>query len=313
MSLDPGGRAVALYEYGGTEVSLWNVETGRREGPPIEVEKKIARVVVVPGDKAVAVIEEEGSLQIFDIASGQPMGPAATPPREGAYVDLRVVDGKFLVLLTGTNDRQQRIWQLLDGTANKPLGSFADPEYTLRAAELDPAGLRMLGAGMDGRAHVILMRGVGQELAEPVPHRGNHLPIFRPDGRQIATQFDRRTIVLRHAVPSVPGVRTLLATRGAHEAVLSPDGAVGAVRRSSNSIQLFDAASGAARGSAMLHADLLASFAFSRDAQRLATASADGTARVWSAVDGTAVTELVHDGPVNTVEFSPVHHLDLRR
>jgi WD40 repeat protein/energy-coupling factor transporter ATP-binding protein EcfA2 len=53
------------------------------------------------------------------------------------------------------------------------------------------------------------------------------------------------------------------------------------------------------------HRGAVRGVAFSRDGSRLATASADGTARVWDAASGTELNALRHEGEVWGVAFSP--------
>ncbi len=305
VAFDPAGRWIAIWDYDGAEVSVWDIDAGKRIGPPIKVNGRISRVVIFPGGKAIAVIADRTSLHVFNPETGEAAGPPASAGKDGTYEDLRIIDGKALVLLTGLNDRQQRIWQVVDGATQKPLGFFPDADYALRGGELDPTGFRMLAAGMDGRAHFVAMRGSGQRLAEPVPHRGSQPPLFAPNGRQIATQFDSRTIVLRHSAPSLPGGRTLLSTRGAQAAVLSPDGSRLLVRREKDELALFDATNGQPVGAAMKHDDLINSFGFSGNGQQIASTSLDGTARIWSAADGAPLTEPLQQGPyVNSAQFS---------
>ena len=54
----------------------------------------------------------------------------------------------------------------------------------------------------------------------------------------------------------------------------------------------------------LTHNDRVTAVAFSKDSQRIATASFDGTARVWSAVTGEEIATIHHDDWVTVVTFS---------
>lgn len=55
----------------------------------------------------------------------------------------------------------------------------------------------------------------------------------------------------------------------------------------------------------MKHNDSVVSITFSPDGNKIATASLDGTARLWNTSSGQELFKLAHDGPVNYVAFNP--------
>ncbi len=73
-----------------------------------------------------------------------------------------------------------------------------------------------------------------------------------------------------------------------------------------HSVQVVDAATGATRVTSVRHSKLVREIAFSPDGRHFATASFDGTARVWEAATGRpAGPPLQHENYVAAVAFSP--------
>src|SRR5204863_9319379 len=91
-----------------------------------------------------------------------------------------------------------------------------------------------------------------------------------------------------------------------YRGVFSPDGSTVAVA-GSRDVRLWDARSGAERAFRLTgHESVLRSVAYDRGGQRIVTAGADGTTRVWDARDGTMLALLRrHAGVVNGAAFLP--------
>src|SRR5262249_61832087 len=70
-------------------------------------------------------------------------------------------------------------------------------------------------------------------------------------------------------------------------------------------VTIWDVATGQVAGTLRGHTDKVRPAVFSPDGARLATASRDGTARVWDARTGAPLKRLEHPNWVNGVAFSP--------
>jgi WD40 repeat protein len=69
--------------------------------------------------------------------------------------------------------------------------------------------------------------------------------------------------------------------------------------------RLWDTASGQPFGEALRHAGEVSSAQFSPDGSRIATASDDGTVKIWDTTSGSVLAVMKHKGDVHSVRFSP--------
>ena len=133
-----------------------------------------------------------------------------------------------------------------------------------------------------------------------------------PDGRRLvvtsvyglARVYDVRTrrplLSLARGTPAEPGREAF------YRATFDPRGETIAIA-GSRDVRLWDATSGKVRPYRLSgHTSVLRSVAFSAGGDRIVTASADGTVRVWDAATGTALAVLSrHAGRVNGAAFLP--------
>ena len=126
---------------------------------------------------------------------------------------------------------------------------------------------------------------------------------------------------LTHRNWPLPALEPLLHEDEVHYAEFSPDGSRILTASRDNAVRLWDAGTGEAVGRAMQHEQRAVQTAgpdvfqgnfkavtahFSPDGQRVATASVDGTARVWDGHTGEPLTPLLaHADWVGFVQFSP--------
>jgi WD40 repeat protein len=127
---------------------------------------------------------------------------------------------------------------------------------------------------------------------------------FTPDGAAVVCGGYRSVRVLGEPARLLScGLPQVQALR------FSPDGKTlavgGGAAGESGAVALWDWPTGKLRRMLAGHQDLVASVAFSADGARIATASADATARVWGAAPTPELTLRGHAGPVLAAAFSP--------
>ena len=248
--------------------------------------------------RTLAGASDNGTVRLWDTASGQPAGPL-----EGHTGPVRAVafsrDRRTLV--SASDDGTVRLW---DTASGQPAGTLGRTR-PVRAVAFSPDGRTLASATDDGTR---LWDASGQPLRQLEGHIVYALA-FSPDGRTLASASWDGMVRLWDAASGQPA-GTLKGHTGPVRAVaFSPDGRTLASADQDGTVRLWDSASGQPAGTLeghTVHAGPVWTVAFSPDGRTLASASSDRTVRLWDpAIGQPAGTLEGHTGPVWTVAFSP--------
>ena len=200
-------------------------------------------------------------------------------------------------LLTGGVGRQSRLWDAQTGSLllTVPIvgtgtqGNFARDDASLFV--------------MSDRAVVLLDARTGHELRRLVHEAKVTCAVYAPDGATIATGTATGAAATWRVADGERHLSAVGTGAAATACAMSSDGRA-ALGDQRGSTRLWDA-EGHLVQELQGQRDRIREIAFSPDGARLATASADGSAVEWSALDGARIGVLQHRGPVASVAFSP--------
>ncbi len=83
LAVNPDGRTFLTLSAEGT-ARLWDIESARPLGPPIEHDARLFAAVVSPDGRTLATATREGIVRFWDALSGLPLGPPATLAADAA-------------------------------------------------------------------------------------------------------------------------------------------------------------------------------------------------------------------------------------
>jgi WD40 repeat protein len=258
----------------------------------------VSVVAFSPDGKKLLTANIGGDAQLWDTATGRPLGEAL--PAQGVHAAAFSPDGRKL-LVAGFR-RRVLVW---DTEAGKELFGLVGHDTVIHAAAFRPDGQVVLTAGADNTAR-LWDAATGKALAT-LTHEGPvRAAVFTPDGRHFLTAGDDKTARFWDTDTGKPCGDPWRHGGEVTSVAISSDGKRALTGSADGTARLWDVAAGKALGPPLPHQDAVRSVAFSPDGATALTGSLDRTARLWDGATGQPRGPLLwHGGGVEVVAFSP--------
>lgn len=256
-----------------------------------------------PDGKRVVTASYEGTARVWDAQTGDLVG---SPLRHDSAVNHASFSPDGQRVITTSYDNTARVW---DARTGEPLTAPLWHHPLFDVTELIPPGARPFIPS--SLLNLLPVHEWFCSLVMMWPTCGPVVSaMFSPDGQRLVAVSDDGDSEWRVRLWDASSGRLLTEPlhfdREVTTAAFSPDGQ--RVVTASSDVRILDAHSGQLIIGPLRHKDLdLILFAgFSPDGSRVVSASSDGSARVWDAQSGRAVTGFMwHDDAVTFADFSP--------
>jgi WD40 repeat protein len=286
VAWSPDGRRVAVARSSGlgSNLRVWDAQTGQGERVLTGHQEQVYAVAWSPGSKRLASASEDGTIRVWDPDTG-----ASVLTLTGHAGAVKAVawspDGNRLA--TGSQDQSARIWDAQTGHMIAVLGGHGG---YVNAVAWRPDG-SSLATASDDRTIRLWDPGTGKPLSIFRGHADRVFQLtWKPDGSRLASISGDQTIKIWDPFHA----RESLDLEGHPAGVLalgwSPDSQFVASAGNDPVVRLWDAATGRLIRKLDGHSDHVYSLSFSPDGKRLATTSRDATAKVWNVATGAVVS-----------------------
>lgn len=292
VTFSPDGKTLASGSGGFVgmpgELILWNPETGEKLAT-VDAPRSVRWVAYSRDGKHLATAEHDNIAKLRDPATGKVLHDLIG---HESGIDTVVFSPDSTTLATTSWDRTIKLWDAKTGALLKTFAGHPAQVYTV---DFSPDGKELLSGSHDGTVKLWSVEAGSERLTVNAHENVVHCVVFSPDGRRFATAGWDMTVRMWDAESGK--AQNVLA--GHREPILavtfSPDGRLLASvsgewgnreKRSATDpgpgeIKIWDTASGKEITTLVSHADRIFGVAFSPDGKRLATASWDGTIKLW--------------------------------
>jgi WD40 repeat protein len=289
VAFAPAGKHLALAE--GQFVHYCEVRSGTKLRSFPGDEAWVKRVTFSPDGKQLATEHNNGTLGLWDLASGKKIRKWGKHSRLGEFDrDIhRVTPDLAKVVSWKTGERKQATVHInvQVATTGKKLLTFQRLGAILEPAAISPDGRWLGGILLDDKNLILVIDlTTGKEIRWLVQHVATVEQVaFSPDGRVLAAA-DKNGNMHLWEMATGQERRCFIAHAGKRFAfALSPDGRRMATWPWGDTIQLWDLATSKELGRLTGHRGPIDQAAFSPDGKRLASASEDTTVLLWDISD----------------------------
>jgi WD40 repeat protein len=295
-----GERLITVPQYCDEAPNIWHAGTGELiTSLESQTNQAAFSAAWSPDGESVATGSLDGAVRIWDAQSG---ALRSQIPAHSDYITRVAWSPSGDRLATASNDNTARIWEAETGTLLFDLSGHSDD---VAGVAWSPDGGKIVTTSLDASA--LVWDAESGELSFPLKGHEDQVwdAAWSPDGNYIATDSRDGTARIWDAATGTELFR--FRNNQAGESVLnsidwSPQGeqllTMGSIY---NQIWNLPAQPPNLIG----HLEGLKAAGWSPDGQRIATASLDGTARIWEAASGELLRTLDHAGAVEDLAWSP--------
>jgi WD40 repeat protein/predicted Ser/Thr protein kinase len=280
---------------------VWDADTGKPNGPPLEHGAAIKYALLGPDGAHAVTAGADGMMKVWEVATGKATYVANLSVQ---YTGLAMArDGKT-VAVCGAAGRT-RVWEFPSGKdVSRMTSAFTDRTTGLAFA---PDGQTYVVGSQDNTARVY-QTASSDPVTPPLRHAGSVLAVaVSGDGKSVATASADGTAMVWDAASGVPLLPAPLRHGDEVTAIaFDPAGKSVVTGSRDRTAQAWDLETGRALGRPSVHASAITEVAFNPDGQWFVTASDDNSCRVWDVATGAPVSPPLRGNATPTsVSFSP--------
>jgi WD40 repeat protein len=275
-AFSPDGKIILTGNHAGT-AQFWDTADGQRLGAPLRHSAGINDhcVAFSPDGRLALTGSGDRTARLWAVPSGRPVGPPLEH-RGRVWAVAFHPDGK--TILTGGSDLMVRFWDVATCTL---IGAPLPQPDTVNAVAISRDGKTFVAGYGNGAAQLWDM-ATRRPLGKPFPHPGSIESLaFSPDGRAVLTGGEDRMARLWSVASGELLLSPLATGHWIWSVAFSSDGKVLAAG-DSDSVRLWDAATGLPIGPILHYQAEVGSVAFSPDDRTLLTGWNVGGARLFS-------------------------------